>query len=233
MVKISNDDEVNFDLPNDDKLTIILDGDLTFKQGVDIIIDGEDNSTENKKLEIYITYNDGSPNAIPTETLLIGALDLPVYFNDNSQTTNSSFNWGQMKFKVDISGTNPITLETGDILRIPLESNIGILKGDTFLMNNLILGLTSSVDYSSQYLVESVATASNYINLDVSTNQDLVDYIDTLSILPHTVHSTSITELVSQPFLSFNKGYKYTITRVDNNDTSSLGERYHISGGLI
>ena len=101
-------------------------------------------------------------------------------------------------------------------------------------MNNLFLGGTSSVtDYSAQYLVESVATASNYINLDISSNQDLVDYVDTLTTLPYTVHGTASSELASQPFLSLNKGYKFTITRVDDNDNSTLEERYYITGGLV
>lgn len=234
MIKISNDDETNFDLPNDDKLTIVLDKDLNYKQGVDIIINGDDNSTENKMLDIYLTYNDGSANAIPTETLLIGDIDLPVYFNENSQDTNSAFSWEQVKFKVDLSGINPIKFDTGDILQIPLDSNIGIKKGDTFLMNNLFIGNTVSVvDYSAQYLVESVATASNYINLDISSNQDLIDYVDTLSTLPYILHGTASSDLASQPFLSLNKGYKFTITRVSDNDTSTLSERYYISGGLV
>jgi hypothetical protein len=233
MVRVANDDETNFELPNDDRLTVVLDRDLDYKQGVDIIIDGDDNSTENKKLDIYITYNDGSANAIPTETLLIGNIDLPVYFNDNLQTTNSAFNWEQTKFKVDLSGTNPIKFDTGNILQLPLESNIGVNKGDTFLLNNLVIGATLSTDYSAQYLVESVATASNYINIDISSNQELVDYVDTLTSLPYTLHGTASSDLGAQPFLSFNKGYKFTVTRVDDNDTSTLSERYYISGGLV
>lgn len=233
LVKVSNNDEVNFDLPNDDKLTLVLDKDLDFKQGVDIIIDAEDNSTENKMLDVYITFNDGLANAIPTETLIIGNIDLPVYFNENTQTTNSAKKWEPIKLGVDLSGTNPITFDTGNILQVPLDSNIGIIKGDTFIMNNLIIGSTLSTDYSSQYLVESVATASNYINLDISSNQDLVDYVDTLPSLPHILHGTMSSDLNAQPFLSLNKGYKFTITRVNDSDTSTLDERYYISGGLI
>lgn len=233
MLKVSNDDEVNFDLPNDDRLTIVLDKDLDYKQGVDIIISGEDNSTENKKLDIYITYNDGSANAIPTETLVISNVDLPVYFNENTQNTNSAYNWEQVKFRVDLSGTNPIIFDTGSILKIPLDSNIGIIKGDTYIMNNFVIGATLSTNYSAQYLVESVATASNYINLDISSNQELVDYVDTLPSLPYVVHGTASSSLVAQPYLSLNKGYKFNITRVSDNETSTLSERYYISGGLI
>jgi len=233
MIKVSNDDEVNFDLPNDDRLTIVLDKDLDYKQGVDIIIDAKDNSTENKKLDVYITYNDGSTNAIPTETLVISNIDLPVYFNESTQKTNSAYNWEQVKFKVDLSGVNPITFDTGNILRVPLESNVGVLKGDTYIMNNFILGVTLSTNYSSQYLVESVATASNYINLDISSNQELVDYVDTLYTLPYVIHGTAGSSLGAQPYLSLNKGYKFNITRVSDTETSSLLERYYISGGLI
>ncbi len=233
MVKISNNDEVNFDLPNDDKLTLVLDKDLDFKQGVDIFIEAEDNSTQNKKLDIFITYNDGSANAVPTETLLIGNIDLPVYFNDNTQTTNSARNWEQVELEVDLSGTNPLIFDTGNILQLPLISNVGVNKGDTFIVNNLIIGATLSTDFSSQYLVESVATASNYINIDISSNQELVDFVDTLPSLPNTLHGTASSDLAAQPFLSLNQGYKFTITRVEQSETSTLGERYLISGGLL
>ena len=63
-------------MPNNDKLTIILDTDLSYKQSVDILITGSQLASQNKKLDIYINSSTLSTNT--TEALIIGDLDLPV-----------------------------------------------------------------------------------------------------------------------------------------------------------
>ena len=46
--------EVEFDLPNQEKLTLVLDKDLYFKQSVDILITGTELASQNKRLDIYM-----------------------------------------------------------------------------------------------------------------------------------------------------------------------------------
>jgi hypothetical protein len=54
-VNIINNDEVSLILPNDGKLKLLMTSDLEFRQSVDIIITGSDLSTQNKKLDIFIS----------------------------------------------------------------------------------------------------------------------------------------------------------------------------------
>jgi hypothetical protein len=227
LVKVTNNDETLLTFTNNDKLTLLIDRDLDFKQSVDILIDSTDASTQNKKLDIFINYDDGTANSIPTTTLLIGDIDLPVYFNSTAQKPNSARTWNQIELDVDL--TKSIILTSGNILYLPLETNIGILKGDTLLLNNFIVGVTNSVDYSGQYLVDTVATSSNYIYLDTSSNLDLVSYTGSI---PYQIHiSNTQTELAAIPNVSLNKGFKFKITRIDPSDNSSITDRYLINGG--
>ena len=51
---IDNNDEVDLTLPNNDRLTVVLDRDLDYKQKLDIYIKGSNLASQNKKLDIYI-----------------------------------------------------------------------------------------------------------------------------------------------------------------------------------
>lgn len=228
LVRVVNNDQTLITLPNNDKLTVVIERDLDFKQNLDIIIDAIDSSTQNKKLDIFIKYDDGTPNSIPTETLLIGDIDLPIYYNLTTQEINTAKTWNNFQLNVDL--TNQIILTSGNILYVPLQTNIGLIKGDTVLLQNFIVGKTNSSNYSGQYLVDTVATNSNYIWLDISSNPNLVS---ATSSIPYNIH-TSITasELNAIPFVTFNKGYSWSITRVLEDSNSALLDRYIIEGGL-
>jgi hypothetical protein len=228
MIKIVNNDSVDIDLPNNDKLTIVFDRDLYLRQSVDVIIDSDQFSTQNKKLDIYMR-SEFSTSTNPVEVLLIGGIDLPVYYNSTTQLQNSSYIWNDFKFNIDFNQS--INLVTGNKLEVPFSENTYLINnsikpGDTLKMNNFFVGTSSVYNFSGQYVVDSLmGSTSSYVTFDVSSNVDLVAYGASAS-LPLQIHGTSSSMLSNLPYFSLNKGRKIKITRISNSDI--LSERYHI-----
>lgn len=223
-VNFTNNDEVELDLQNDDQLTFVFDKDLYFKQSVDIIINSNEFSTQNKKLSIYMNSNITTTSTLNTEVLLVGNIDLPVFYNTNIQQQNSSYLWKDFKFDIDLS--KDINLNVGSQLEVPLNASStlvanSIRSGDTLTLNNFFVGTQSIYDFSGQYSVQSV-TNTSYLILDISNNQSLVNYGASAS-LPLALNN----QLSNIPFFSLNKGKKIKITRISNSDV--LRERYTIN----
>ena len=230
---IDNNDEVDLTLPNNDRLTVVLDRDLDYRQKLDIYIKGSNLASQNKKLDIYInsTVAPTATNSINTsEVLLLGDIDLPVFFNTINSLPNSAYLWKDFNFDIDFSKT--IQYTTGDILEIPLTGNTTIINnsikpGDVFTLNNFYVGTSSVFDFSGQYKVDSLGgSTSSYIYLNADSNPDLVAYGYSAS-LPFYLHGTSSTLLSNTPYFSLNKGKKISITRISTSNTS-LSEKYHI-----
>jgi hypothetical protein len=256
-VNIINNDEVNLTLPNEDRLVVVIDRDLDYRQSCQFVIDSTSTSTQNKKLDIYIKYAIDNTNVLgadetvavatsvttvannlPVETPLITNIDLPVAFNRVAQRAN--FSYVSDKFNFDVDLNNPIILNAGSILQVPLNSNYLLLNntlksGDTLMMNDLLVGTTSVFNFSGQYDISSIGTTSSYIYLDISTNNELVAY-GASATLPKYIHDpngfmtsgTYSTELSNIPYFSLNKGYRFTITRISDSDISSISDRYLI-----
>ena len=224
MINFKNNDEVDFDLPNQEKLNIVLNRDLYLKQSLDILITPTEFASQNKKLDIYMISETNT-----SQVLLIGDIDLPVSFNSILQTPNSSSLWKDFNFDIDFE--QPILLLSGERLQVPFSVNTSILNnsmkvGDVFYMNNFFVGTSSVFDFSGQYTVSSlVSSTSSYVIFDISSNVDLVAY-GASSSLPLTIHGTSSTLLSNTPYFSLNKGKKIKITRVEN--SAVLSERYMI-----
>lgn len=231
LLVINNNDEVQLDLPNNDKLTIVMDRDLDYKQSIEILINSNEFSTQNKKLDIYINSSLPENPSITSEVLLIGDIDLPVFFNSTSQLPNSASLWKDFNFDIDFTQTIQYTL--GDILEVPLSGNTTIINnsikpGDVLYLNNLYVGTASIYDFSGQYVVDSLGgLTSSYIHLNADSNPDLVSYGASAS-LPLYLHGTSSTLLSNTPYFSLNKGKKIKITRISN-QIVSLSDKYYIS----
>jgi hypothetical protein len=231
LINLVNNDEVELELTNGDKLTIILDQDLYIRQTLDIILTANQFASQNKKLDIYMMSNVSGTasveNSNPIEILLVGDINLPVNFNTATQLVNSNYLWKDFKFDIDFDQS--LVLNTGSILEVPFSGNTSIINnsfkvGDTFKMNNFFVGTQSVYDFSGQYEVSNiVGSTSSYVYFDVSSNLNLVAY-GASSSLPLTIHSTSSTTLSNIPYFSLNKGLKIQITRVS--DSSILSERY-------
>ena len=233
LIRITNNDQTPLTLPNNNVLSMVLNSDLNYLQTIDIIVDGSNIATENKKLNIYLNYSVNGYS--PVITPLISNIDLPVYYNKSTRTLNSAGTLNKFNFDIDIN--SPIRLNNGSILEVPLDAN-GLLvynsinSGDTLVLNNFTIGTSSVTDFSGQYTVNSVGLTNSYLYMDVSTNQNLLTYGASNS-LP-IIFNNNINYLMSNyPYFTLNKGIKFTITRVDNAIDSSISNRYMISKNNI
>jgi hypothetical protein len=226
LVNITNNDSIDFNLPNNEKLTILFDKDLSIRQYLEIFIDANDESSQNKKLDIFMISDAGSLDNQTSEILLLGDIDLPVFYNDSSDLPNSAFLWKDFKFNIDFNEDIKITQSDRLSLKLSENSNIvsnSIKVGDALVINNLFIGTQSITDYSGQYKVSSVS--GNEIIFDMSSNLVFVsEYTD--SSFPLIIHNTNTTQLSNLPYISLNKGKVFKITRISN--SSILSERYTI-----
>ena len=226
LINFINNDNIPLDLEND-KLTIVLDKDLYLRQTLDISITATPESTENKKLDIFMVSNisDDSSDDDLSEILLIGDIDLPVFYNETEELVNSAFNWKDFKFNINFN--QPIRLVQDDRLLLTFDSppqivTNSIKSGDTLYLNNLFIENNSVVnDYSGQYKVDIVGVTNSSITLDISSNQEFVStYAGTNEIF----HSATQSSLYNLPYISLNKGKNIKITRVS--DSLNINERY-------
>lgn len=226
LVNFINNDEVDLDIGTD-RLTFILNRDLDIRQSMEVLISGSEFSSQNKKLDIYMSSSIGSTDGTTTEVLLIGGIDLPVFYNTNNQLPNSAGVWKDFNFDIDFNQS--LNLLTGDRIEVPFAGNTSILNnsikvGDTMRLNNFFVGTASIFDFSGQYRVDSVVGGtSSYVTFDVSNNENMVAYGASAS-LPLEIHGTASTLLSNTPYFDFNKGKKIKVTRVSNSDV--LKERY-------
>lgn len=232
MIHFINNDEVPLTLPNNDKLTLLLSRDLDYKQSLEVLITGGNFASQNKRLNIYVNSDIATTTSTNTQVLLIGEIDLPVYYNTDNQLPNSASLWKDFKFDIDFS--QPIILKSGGYLDVPFVGNSylinnSIKKGDTMRLNNLFIGTSSVYDFSGQYKVSSlVGATSSYVTFDINSSVSFSTYATTNSTsLPMTIHGTNSSLLSNYPYFSLNKGKKIVITRVSNTSTV-LSERYSV-----
>jgi len=250
LIQIINNDEVALNLPNDN-LKVVLSKDLENRQSVDILISASDISTENKKLDIYIsTINplgvgsqfeeididadistielvEGDESLI--ETLIISDIDLPVFYNKITSQPNSAKTWKDFNFNIDFN--EDILITTNNLLQLTLDANPAIVnnsikEGDVFMLNNLFIGTSSVFNFSGQYFVDSVGATNSTILLNISNNADFVSYAS--GQLPLTIHSNASTLLSNNPYLSLNKGLMIRITRISELNQIPVSEKYLI-----
>lgn len=231
LINFSNNDEVELNFPNNEKLNLILDSDLFSRQSCEILITAGEFASQNKRLDIFMNSNvSGGVNQV----LLVGNIDLPVYYNSISQLQNSAYL--SKAFSFDIDFNQPINYLTGDFLEVALVGNTQIIynsikPGDALYLNNLFVGTASVYDFSGQYFVDTVVSpTSSYIKLDISNNLDFVAYGASQSGLTasqtFSIHGTASTQLSNLPYFSFNKGKSIKITKVS--ESTILQERYKV-----
>ena len=232
MIHFINNDDVPLTLANNDKLTMLLSRDLDYKQSLEILISATDFASQNKKLNLYVNSDIVTTTSTNTQVMLIGDIDLPVYYNTSNQLPNSAALWKDFKFDIDFN--QQIILKTGGYLHVPFMGNAylinnSIKQGDTLRLNNLFVGTSSVYDFSGQYKVSSlVGATSSYIVFDINSNINFSTYTTTNSTsLPMQIHGTSSSLLSNHPYFSLNKGKKIVITRVSQSSIV-LSERYTV-----
>lgn len=231
LINFLNNDEVELNFQNNEKLNLILDSDLFSRQSCEILITANEFASQNKRLDIFMNSDvSGGVNQV----LLVGNIDLPVYYNSISQLQNSAYL--SKAFSFDIDFNQPINYLTGDFLEVALVGNTQIIynsikAGDALYLNNLFVGTASVYDFSGQYFVDTVVSpTSSYIKLDISNNLDFVTYGASQSGLTasqtFSIHGTASTQLSNLPYFSFNKGKSIKITKVS--ESTILQERYKV-----
>jgi len=232
MINVINNDEITLKLKNNDRLTILLSRDLDYKQTVEFYITGTEFSSQNKQMDIYINSDITTTTSVNTQVLLVGSIDLPVYYNTTKQLPNSALLWKDFKFDIDFE--QPITLRNGGYLDVPLSGNSYLINnsikpGDSLKMNNLFVGTSSVYDFSGQYKVDKlIGSTSSYITLDINSNESFAVYTTTnSSSLPMQIHGTNSSLLSNNPYFNLNKGKKILITRISESSTI-LSERYRV-----
>lgn len=226
LVSFNNDDEVQLSFTASN-LTFVLDRDLYYRQSVDFMIEGGQYASQNKKLDIYMNSDISNTTTQNTEVLIVGGIDLPVYYNTIFQNPNSAYLWKDFKFNIDF--TKEITLEYGNKLRVyfDMDSNIvsnSIKVGDVLTLNNLFVGTASVYDYSGQY---PVIANTSFIEFDISSNSSLVNYATGINTYPIVLHGSQSSLLSNIPYFSLNKGKKIRLTRIS--DSTILKERYSVN----
>lgn len=221
-VYINNDDTVSQELLDGQRLTIVLNKDLDYKQTADFVINSTDISTENKQFDILLTYSDGVN--VPVLRTVVSSLDLPVYYNTIEQTQNTSFNWKQVSQDITQFKLNA----DGETVGMSASRVTGLKKGDTILLENILLGLDSDTATSidGQYTIDSIV--GNTINIDYTENDNLVSYIETEISNGNLSSGDIITDYDSMGLFRLNKGYKVSVIRSDESETSSFEDRYLI-----
>jgi len=227
LINVINDDTLDNQINNNQNLGILISSDLRYGQKFNLIIDSNLTSSQNKKLDLMINYVDSSNNIVTD--YLIKNIDLPVYYNSFSNSQNSANLFKKFNFTIDY---NNIILTPDNKLKIGIIGSSNILsnsinKGDYLVLNDFVVGSASNIiDYSGQYFVID-PVSSNYIILDVSTNSDLVN-----SVYKTNNEYNFSSVLYTLPYITYNKGLKYTITRIDSTNTSSLSSRYLIEKSI-
>ena len=226
LVNFTNNDEVELSFTASN-LTFVLDRDLYYRQSVDFMIDGSQYSSQNKQLDIYMRSDISNTTTQNTEVLIVGNIDLPIYYNTNKNNPNSAYLWKDFKFNIDFS--KDITIQNGNKLRLYFDMDTNIVSnsikvGDVLSLNNLFVGTASVYDYSGQY---PVIANNSYVEFDISSNSSLVNYVSSINVYPIVLHSNSKSLLSNIPYFSLNKGKKIRLTRISN--STNLKERYSIN----
>jgi hypothetical protein len=229
LLYVQNDDINEITLPNNDKLTIVLDKDLAYKQYFDIIVDANSTATQNKQLEVFVRYQ-YADSQNPVVSKLMETIDLPVYQNTYTRLANSAATRDKFEFRINLNES--LVLDTNGIVNIPIDSdyylvNNSIKKGDTLVLSDFTVGTVSTIDLSGQYRVDRIGATNSYIYLDINSNKTFVNYGASQS-LPFRFNSPSNYLLSSYPSFKLNKGYKFRITRILASNLSELSKRYYV-----
>ena len=226
LVQITNNDEVELALPNNQKLQVNIQSDLSIGQTMEMVINPSNLSTQNKKLDIFLN---STINEVQTQVLLLGDVNLPFSYNETTELQNASYLWKSFDFNIDFN--QEIYLLEDNRLLLSFEENYSMVnnsmkEGEVFQLNNFYVGTSSVYDFSGQYLVDQlISPTSSQVVFDVSSNQNIVTWGASQS-LPLMIHSASASMLSNKPYFSLNKGKKIKITRVSLSE--NINEKYLI-----
>lgn len=186
---------------------IVISNDLSYKQALEIYI--KPNLSANvTNLDININYDNGL-GTISEENILSAVtmpIDLTAYDSINptgSTFTNNYYN----NSNLTIFSKN---ITTGTTTIFDLTENLFEIDDVIYIDNFYLVSGSSITDYSGVYTVSGSTTNSIEIDLDVSA-----------------------MTLKSPVKISYYKGWKFKILRIDSTLTSTLTDRYEITKELL
>ena len=213
LIRIINDDINPQTLLDNLSLDITIERDLDYKQTLEIWVESDNTSTQNKKLDINLKYQGNTINVFTK-------LELPVYYNIQTNRINSSARLKTFNFHPDFNQN--IILFSDLSLMISMKEPGNILRktlniGDEIRMVDFIVGSASTVDFSGQYRILNIDNNLSKIWLDLSSSPIVSNY----SWGEDITFPICLDEYLSNPFgMMFNKGFKVTITRTNSNSTN-------------
>jgi len=231
LINVANNDQANIELNG--KLNIVLDRDLEYKQSCQFLI-YPIKSKYNKQLTISIRTNvinqslynvdDGYP--------LISNIDLPIDLNVNpNQELESIFTrWNNIPDTILVNKININQVSDTYYLNMeinPLYAN-AIKLGDVIVVENMTINYVEgeSINLSGQYPIATEITDNNEIQVLINTISGSTIY----NMLEDSLldkREIPITMLTQPAYITFNTGFKITITNVDRISTS-INEKYVI-----
>ena len=228
LIRVINDDIKNVTLANNNKLTVILDRDLDYKQSIDVVIYSNDLATQNKKLDFYINYDSGIKGAQVTAKLL-KTVDLPIGFN---LVTNKVSKANGLSSNIYLNIHKAVVRTSSSIDIYTTDNSTSLAVGEYVYLNNFVKSDTNSdSDFSNLYYIDNIVINSvvNFpsyikeyvITLNVNTNTDLLNYIKTLNV-------NDELNINNSSYISFLKKWNLKITRVDESPLSTIDNRYFI-----
>lgn len=221
MVNIINDDTISQELPDNQSLVVFLNKDLYYQQTVDFIVNGTIESVDDKKLDILVTYDDG--DNIPVMRKIVDGLHLPIYFNVKSQLPNVAYKWKQLQQDIYKFTLN----NDGETVGISVNRVSGLNRGDSILIENIFFSVDDSdINIDGQYIIDSIDNTTSTINIDYLQNSNLTSYINQEIMRGNLSSGDVITDYNSIGTFRLNKGYKISITRINESSTSSFEDRY-------
>jgi hypothetical protein len=228
LIKVINDDTIKQDL-GDNNLMITLSKDLSYTQSVTIILDANDSSLENKKLDVFVNREAISNNGevYYVRNKILGDINLPIYSKSGGDKINVAKWMHSFDYNIRMDDSYEMEVSTSGRMDIALDTSydIGLTNGDVLYLDNFIISNgDGKIDLSDQYVVYTTSIKklgdkfSYVITLDVSTNDQITNDLGVFNL------QNSIHRLVCIPKLKLNKGSKIVITKIGETTVFSDGD---------
>lgn len=220
-VNIKNDDIVGYT----GNAGILFAGDIGYKQSIDIVIEPNMSATFH---DINVNMNFNTNNTLSVVTLISGVtLPRDLTYYDASVPSNSTYD---KSYYQNQNIKEYVSVNTGNTTKLYLDTYATpTFQADQWVyIDNLYFINTSgnTIDYSDLYQISAVTITSavTSVNSLVLTG---FSYYYTLNI------NTSYLSLQGTPVMSYYRGVKYNILRVDDTNLSNPQDRYKITKTLL
>jgi hypothetical protein len=209
LLNIYNNNNV---FPND--VNILLNKDLSYKQGIDIYIKPNLSKLSNI-LNININYDDGLGNI--SATTLLSNITLPIDLLNYDSTTPSASTYTNSYYINENEYTYAQNWETGITTKFYLMQDLFTINDYIHINNFYVISGSTIIDKSGVYQIIEHTSGNNYgSGSDITINLNNDGYL-----------------LKTKPKISYYKGWKINILRISSLSTSSIDDRYKITKTLL